>query len=74
MNSHGVIESRSLVLYGDREGRLSFLGNLDTADHTEEKAKVINAAWRTELLQFLTVLAILHLDDLKKRMICTRMI
>ena len=35
---------------------------------TEEKVKVVAAACWTELIQFLTVLAILHQDDLKKRM------
>ena len=36
---------------------------------TEEKAKVVAASVRgTELLQFLAALAILHQDDLKKRM------
>ena len=34
----------------------------------EEKAKVVAAAWGTELTQFLAALAILHQDDLKKRM------
>ena len=31
----------------------------------EEKAKVVDASWGTELVQFLAVLAILHQDDLK---------
>ena len=31
--------------------------------NTEEKAKVVAAAWRTELIQFLAALAILHHDD-----------
>ena len=34
--------------------------------NTEEKAKVVAAAWGTDLLQFLAALAFLHLDDLKK--------
>ena len=34
--------------------------------NTEEKAKVVAAAWRTELIQFLAALAILHQDDQKK--------
>ena len=34
--------------------------------NTEGKAKVI--AWRTELIQFLAALAVLHQADLKKRM------
>ena len=34
---------------------------------TEEKSKVVAAVWRTELIQFLTALAVLHKDDLKKR-------
>ena len=35
---------------------------------TKEKAKVVAAVWGMELIQFLTVLAIFHQDDLKKRM------
>ena len=35
---------------------------------TEEKAKVVAAVWRTELIQFLAALAIVHPDDLKKGM------
>ena len=34
---------------------------------TEEKAKVVAAVWRTELIQFLDTLAVLHLDSLKER-------
>ena len=41
---------------------------------TEEKAKVVAAVWGTELIQFLAALAILHQDDLKIRMNCTRTI
>ena len=37
---------------GDHRGRI----------YTEEKAKVVAAAWGTELLQFLAALAILHQD------------
>ena len=33
---------------------------------SEAKAKVVAAVWRTELIQFLDALAILHQDDLKK--------
>ena len=36
--------------------------------NTEEMAKVVAATWKTELIQFLATLAILHQDDLKKRM------
>ena len=36
---------------------------------TEEKEKVVAAAWGTELIQFYAALAILHQDDLKKRKI-----
>ena len=36
--------------------------------NTEEKAKVVAAAWGMELIQFLAALAILNQDDLKKRM------
>ena len=35
--------------------------------NTEEKAKVVAAAWGTECIQFLAALAILHQDSLKKR-------
>ena len=35
---------------------------------TEEKAKVVAAAWGTEVIQFLAVIAILHQDNLKNRM------
>ena len=35
--------------------------------NTEEKAKVVAAAWGKELIQFLAAIAILHQDDLKKR-------
>ena len=35
---------------------------------TEEKAKVVAAAWETELIQFFATLDSLHQDDLKKRM------
>ena len=36
--------------------------------NTEENAKVVTAAWGTEFIQFLAALAILHQNDLKKRM------
>ena len=36
--------------------------------NTEEKAKVVAAAWGTALILLLAALAILHQDDLKKRM------
>ena len=42
--------------------------------YTEEKAKVVAADWGTELRQFLAALAILHQDDLKNTIICTRAI
>ena len=35
--------------------------------NTEEKAKVVAAAWGKELIQFLAAIAILHQNDLKKR-------
>ena len=46
---------------------------VDISDHrrrinTGEKAKVVAAVWGTEFIQFLAALAILHQDDLKKRM------
>ena len=39
---------------------------------TEEKSKVVAAVWGIEFLQFLAALAILHQDDMKNRMNCTR--
>ena len=36
--------------------------------YTEEEAKVVAAAWGTEVLQFLPAKAIFHQDDLKNRM------
>ena len=41
---------------------------------TEEKAKVVIAAWGAALIQFLAALAILHQENLKNRMNCTRRI
>ena len=41
---------------------------------TEEKAKVVAAAWGAELIEFLAALAILHQDDLKNRVNLTRTI
>ena len=38
------------------------------------KAKVVAAVWGTELIQFFAALAVLHEDNLKNRMNCTRMI
>ena len=32
---------------------------------TVEKAKVVAAAWGTEFIQFIAVLAVLHQDDMK---------
>ena len=40
--------------------------------NTEEKAKVVAAAWVKELIKFLAALAILRQDDFKNRLICTR--
>ena len=42
--------------------------------NTEEKRKVVIAVWGTEIIQFLSMLAIIHQDDLKNRMNCTSMI
>ena len=41
---------------------------------TDEKAKVVAAAWVAELIKFLAALSVLHQDDLKNRMNCTRTI
>ena len=42
--------------------------------YREEEAKVVAAVWRTEFIQFLATLAVLHQDDKKKRMNCARTI
>ena len=42
--------------------------------YTEEKTKVITAVWWTEFIQYRATLAILHQDDIKKRINCIRMI
>ena len=39
--------------------------------YTEEKAKVVAAVWGTEFIKFL---AVLHQDDMKKRINCTGII
>ena len=41
---------------------------------TEEDAKVVAAAWGAELNKFLAAQAILHQDDLKNNVNCTRII
>ena len=41
--------------------------------YVKEKAKVVDAVWRTEFIYFLTALAVLHPDDMKKRMRSTGM-
>ena len=50
------------------------LCNHRSKTHTEEKANVVAAVWGAELMPVLAALAILHLDDLRKRVNCTRMI
>ena len=40
----------------------------------EEKAKVVAADWGAKSIPFFAALAILHQDDLKNRMNCTRTI
>ena len=42
--------------------------------YTEEKAKVVAAAWGTAFLQFLAAQANLHQDDLKNGVNCIRTI
>ena len=42
--------------------------------YTGDKAKVVVAVWWTAFIQFLAMLAILHQDDMKRRINCTRMI
>ena len=41
---------------------------------TEEKTKVVAAVWGTEFIRILAALAILHQNDMKKEINCTRMI
>ena len=36
--------------------------------YTEEKVKVVVAVWGTNYIQFLAALAVLHQDDIKKKM------
>ena len=55
------ILAREMISWGQR-----------TRSYTEEKAKVVAASWGTEFLKFLAAAAILHQDDLKNRLICTR--
>ena len=42
--------------------------------YAEEKAKVVAAVRGTEFITFLAALAVLHQDDMKKIMNCTRML
>ena len=42
--------------------------------YAEEKAKVVAAVRGTEFITFLAALAVLHQDDMKKIMNCTRII
>ena len=42
--------------------------------YTEDKAKVVASVWGTEFIHFLAVLAVLHQDDMNKRVNCTRVI
>ena len=41
---------------------------------TIEEGFIQKTRQRSEFIQFLAVLAVLHQDDMKKRMTCTRMI
>ena len=43
-------------------------------DLYSREAKVVGAVWGTEFIQLLAMLSILHQDDLKNRINCTRMI
>ena len=52
---------------------------MESGDHrrriyTDEKTKVVAVSWVIELLQFLSKLAILHKDELKNGVNCTRII
>ena len=42
--------------------------------YTEEKAKVVTAVWGTEFIPLVVALEVLHQDDIKKRIDCTRLI
>ena len=42
--------------------------------YTEDKEKVVASVWGTECIRFLAALAVLHQDDMKKMINCTRMI
>ena len=56
------------------EGKGGFIEERVTVQYTEEKAKVVAGVWGIECSQFLAALAILHQDDMKNRMNCTRML
>ena len=43
-------------------------------DHTEEMVKFVATVLGTEFIKIRAALAILHQDDMNKRMNCTRMI
>ena len=53
-----------LFLQGEK---VSTAQKKDVYLYTEEKAEVVAAVWGTAFVQFLTMLAILHQDDLKNR-------
>ena len=43
------------------------MGCIEEGKIQKRRQKVVAAAWGTELVKFLAALAILHQDDLKKR-------
>ena len=53
-------------------GLVFITGNHRRRIYTEEKAKIVAAVWGTQFIQSLAALDILHQDDMKKRMNCTR--
>ena len=52
----------------DSTGQVCALRSPKMKKSTEELANVVAAVWRTELIQFIVTLSILHQDDLKKGM------
>ena len=67
-NSPSILVSSGYYIYFSRE-TYTVLLRVDHLGHrrrikTEEKAKVVAAVWRTQFIQFLAALAILHQDDL----------
>ena len=70
---HGASSFRTRTVHCTVYSRLGILHR--SRNYTEDKAKVVAAVWGTECIKFLATLAVvLHQDDAKKRMHCTRML